>query len=226
MRQALSRLEFCRNDSEKSKRGTGKIVGACSDCGEKAGMGKNRCASCTSKEERRLAAVASARQAEREILAAKEQVERIERQKQEEINKKARRVAYLEQRTSGLLELIQEGVTPYLYDSLIVDSYSFFNESPNPGAWSFKTTTAQVGTKSDLSDLRSRGLAGWEVIQSIPITFGSTLYNNSGGNTIFAAAHSGLVVGANLILRLPITVKTIREQPEWFEQLLIAEFPG
>jgi len=77
-----------------------------------------------------------------------------------------------------------------------------------------------------VGQLQAMGWMGWEVVGIIPITFGSTLYNEVGGNTVNAAAYGGLVVGAQVLLRLPITKGTLESRREYISSLVQAEFPG
>jgi len=201
-------------------------MAACLDCGVKAGMGKKRCVPCADKEQARLNEIEITQRAELAAQKESELAEQQERERLAEIARIERLDKFFEERFGLLQELIDEGVTPYIYDSIVIDSYSFYNESPSPQAWTLKTETQRVGNETDLGKVRELGFLGWEVTQSIPINYGSTLYNSVGGNTVFAAAHSGLVVGANLILRMPITRKTLEEQRSFLKEYLIAEFPG
>lgn len=201
-------------------------MAACQDCGEKAGLGKKRCVACATKEQARLNEIERTQQAELAAQKRSELAEQQERERLAEIARIERLDKFFEERFALLQELIDEGVTPYIYDSIVIDSYSFYNESPNPQAWALETETERVGNETDLGKVRELGFLGWEVTQSIPINYGSTLYNNVGGNTVFAAAHSGLVVGANLILRMPVTRKTLMEQRSFLKEYLVAEFPG
>ena len=189
-------------------------------------MGKKLCADCSAKVE-------ASRQAELAEQRAKEHAEAVERKRiaderarQEELARQARLKTFLENRISGLEALLEQGVTPYLYDSIHIDSQSYFNESPNPGAWNFRTSTEAVGALPMIDQLQFLGWQGWDVVGVIPITFGSTLYNNVGGNTVNAAAYGGLVVGANLLLRLPITHSYLEQNRESVIELLTLEFPG
>jgi hypothetical protein len=201
-------------------------MAACIDCGEKAGFGKKRCEPCTLKENTRKAEEDRIKAEEAKAEQLRIKAENEERARVEAEARQKRVKEFLQVRITQLSEIIDEGLVPYLYRYVTISSDSYFNESPNPGAWTFKTRTDQVGDRPNLDELQSLGWQGWELTTSVPITFGSTLYNTSGGNTIYAAAHSGLVVGSNLLLRLPITKETLSRRREFVEEVLMNEFPG
>ena len=201
-------------------------MAACVDCGEKAGFGKKRCDPCTSKE---IARAAEEDRVKAETAKAEQirlKAEKEETARRAEAAKQVRIKEFLQIRVAQLTAIIDEGLVPYLCKYVTISSDSYFNESPNPGAWTLKTQTGQVGERPNLDELQSLGWQGWELVTAIPITFGSTLYNTSGGNTIYAPAHSGLVIGSNLLLRLPITRETLTRRRDYVEQMLMDEFPG
>lgn len=201
-------------------------MAACETCGQKAGFGKKLCDECTERAEqqrRQEQTAAAARQAQEE--QTKREVE-LARRKQAEIDRKNRWDAYLTQRIGELRSMIEEGVTPYLYTMITVDSLSYFHDSPRPNAWNFKTEVRAVGANPSMGELQSLGLRGWELVSSIPVTFGASLYNQVGANTVNASAYAGLVVGAELLLRRPVTKRMIDEDPETVEELIKLEFPG
>ena len=133
----------------------------CQGCGAKAGFGKKMCSECTSKEESRKAL----EQAEAQRQAEAHRLELAHRQaEQERVAKEERQSrleAFVEGRLEHLTSLIESGVTPYLYETFIIDSQSYFRESPNPGAWSFKTATNPVGAPTDITYLQGLGWLGW-----------------------------------------------------------------
>jgi hypothetical protein len=90
--------------------------------------------------------------------------------------------------------------------------------------WSFKTAVDPVGAPTDITYLQNLGWLGWEVVATVPVTYGSTLYNTVGGNTVYAAAYGGLVVGAQVLLRLPLTREFIALHHEEIVQKLANEF--
>jgi len=196
----------------------------CQGCGAKAGFGKKMCSECTTKEESRKAL----EQAEAERQAEAHRLELAQRRaEQERVAKEERQrrlEAFVEGRLEHLISLIESGVTPYLYETFIIDSQSYFRESPNPGAWSFKTATNPVGAPTDITHLQGLGWLGWEVIATVPITYGSTLYNTVGANTVYAAAYGGLVVGAQVLLRLPLTREYISQHRKELSMKIAGEF--
>jgi hypothetical protein len=201
-------------------------MAACIDCGEKAGFGKKKCESCIAKENAKRAEDdrVKAEQAKAEQLRLN--AEKQERARLEEEARQQRIKEFLQTRIEELSAIIDEGLVPYLYRYVTINSDSYFNESPNPQAWTLKTHTGQVGAPPNLAELQSLGWQGWELTTAVPITFGSTLYNTAGGNTSYAAAHSGLVVGSNLLLRLPITKESLIGRRKLIEGELMHEFPG
>jgi len=192
----------------------------CVKCGSKAGMGKKMCVACTTKEaEERAQQEAQQRQRQRELE------EQRNRQAQEA--KEKRWQEFLRDRIASIEATLAQGVTPYLYEILTVDGLSYFHDSPNPNSWwNFKTQTRNVGTVTDAARLQQLGWNGWEVVGVIPITFGGSQYNNVGGNTVHAAAYGGLVVGAQLLLRLPISERFLKESQQVVIDQLAKEFPG
>ena len=201
-------------------------MAACTSCGAKAGMGKKLCQPCTEVERQRLAAEQQAR-AERDRL---EEIERqravAERKRIEDEARQRRFEEFLDLRLASLQNLLDQGITPYLYDSMIIDSQSYFNESPNPRSWNFKTATGPVGALTDVASLQAMGWEGWNVIGVVPVTFGSTLYNTVGGNTVHGAAYGGMVVGASLLLSKPVTRDFLVQSRDQVIELLSKEFPG
>jgi len=199
-------------------------MAVCQACGSKAGFGKKMCTECTVKEEARqaLERAESARQAEGHRMELAQQAAEKERKALEE--RQRRLDAFVEGRLAALTNLIESGVTPFLYDTFIIDSQSYFRESHNPGAWSFKTAVDPVGAPTDITYLQNLGWLGWEVVATVPVTYGSTLYNTVGGNTVYAAAYGGLVVGAQVLLRLPLTREFIALHHEEIVQKLANEF--
>ena len=201
-------------------------MAACESCGQKAGFGKKQCEACLAKAE-------ELRQKELQATRARQQAEASERANAErerkakaEQERQRRLQEFTETRLKDLDDLLTQGVTPYLYDVLHINAKSYFNESPNPRAWSFKTETGQIGADPDVTELQALGWMGWEVVGIIPITFGSTLYNEVGGNTVNAAAYGGLVVGAQVLVRLPITKGSLDSRRDYISSLIQHEFPG
>lgn len=198
----------------------------CTTCGNKAGLGKKLCADCTAKEQQRRDLERRAQEERMRAVETERQQAEEERKRKEQEARQLRLTVFLEQRVAALQALIDQGVTPYLYSSIQIDSQSYFNESPNPKAWNFKTATGPIGASTDVSHLQSLGWRGWEVVGVVPVTFGSTLYNTIGGSTVYAASYGGLVVGAQLLLRLPITDKYLTDSRASVVEHLTREFPG
>lgn len=201
-------------------------MAVCAACGSKAGLGKKLCPACTEVERARQASEEQARLAELEQKRAENAKREQDRLQQLADERQARLADFIATRLANLAAMLEEGITPYLFDTVRVDSQSFYNESPNPRAWSFKTATGPVGQETDVSYLQVLGLEGWDVVATIPITFGSTLYNTVGGNTVYAAAYGGLVVGAQLIVRRPVTRRDLSGPDPIVIELLTKEFPG
>ena len=199
----------------------------CVSCGTKAGLGKKLCAPCSAQE----AALQEQRrqeelQREREAEGERRRREREEQERLEEARRQ-RWAEFVSMRVGLLDQLLDQRVTPYLYRVITLDSQSYFHESPNPNSWwNFKTQTKPVGAPTTVDELQRLGWQGWELIGLIPISLGSVLYNNVGGNTVNAAAYGGLVVGAQALLRLPISKDFLRDSRDVVVRHLATEFPG
>jgi hypothetical protein len=198
----------------------------CATCGQKAGLGKKLCAACAAKEqERELQERKAQEELERQKEIERRQAEEV-RRKQAEEDRSRRFDEFIKLRMSELNALLDQGVTPYLYETTSISSNSYFHESAKPNAWNFKTSTEMVSSPPDALALKTLGWAGWEIVQAIPITYGSVLYNTVGGNTVYAGAYGGMVVGVNLILRLPLTREFLKTSSSIVEEQLAKEFPG
>jgi hypothetical protein len=219
----------------------------CTRCGAKAGIGKNLCRECTPVVEAEL----QAEQAEKErqdrefqVLRRKENEENkerlekerrerqlldVQRRQQAEEDRKARYQEFIDQRLAHLRTLIDAGVTPYLYEEITVESQSYFVDQAKVGFWDPKVQqrTNTIGSATNIEYLQLMGIRGWEIVASIPITYGAVLTNHTGPagqDLAYAGGYGGMVVGARLILRLPITAGTLEDSRDTIIALLAKEY--
>jgi len=184
-------------------------MAACEVCGTKAGMGKKICERCDSaqreqaKKERHL----------QETAAANERAEQI--RIKEEARKK-RYEDFIASRFAEIEALLSQGITPFIYDTIVISTQSTMNGQ-------------RLGEAPDLAQLRQYGWAGWEIVGTVPSTHGEALknvsYGASSGET-WGAGIGGIVVGAYLLMRLPITRGLYEERRPQLVELLDKEFPG
>jgi hypothetical protein len=67
-----------------------------------------------------------------------------------------------------------------------------------------------TGSPTDLSVLQMLAARGWEVVSVIPRTAGNALTNvYQGGGSVWGAGLGGLVVGATVLIRLPVTADVL-----------------
>ena len=169
-------------------------MAACVMCGGKAGAFKEICKSCESakqaqqRAERAEAERAHAEQREQQRIKAAQELE-------------ARTVAFIEESLQSFHRTLDQGRTPYLYSMIgVTVPYSLLEQ---PG-----------GAPPDLHDLAALGRDGWEIVATLPQTAGiglQNVYNQSGGKT-WAGGIGGIVTGAYLLIRLPVTEATLRDQ--------------
>jgi hypothetical protein len=184
-------------------------MAACEVCGTKAGMGKKICDRCDSarreqeRKERHLQETAAAN-------------ERAERKRQEQEARQNRYEAFLQSRFDEIEALLTQGITPYLYEIIVISTQSTMNGQ-------------RLGEPPELAQLRQYGWAGWEVVGTVPSTYGEAFknvsYGASSGET-WGAGIGGIVVGAYLLMRLPITRGLFEERREYLTGLVANEFPG
>lgn len=156
----------------------------CQGCGTKLGMGRTGvCASCSERQKR----------------------ERAQAEQSERVNYDAKVDGYVTHVVEQMDRLIATGATAYVYKEEFLEVDSLFE---------------QMGDAQglDLFDLVTSGAAGWEVVATIPRTYsGSQTYVSKnkmtatsfgGGSTTQRVSLSGNVVGAYLLMRLPVTSET------------------
>lgn len=171
-------------------------MAACKNCGGKAGAFKEECKSCESK---RLDAERLERDAQEQIRAEAEAKARAEAAQALE----ARKQAHVDRSLDSYRKTIQQGRTPYLYSMVSVSvPYSLLERN--------------AGEVPDLHDIIALGRAGWEIVAVLPQTAGVGLSNvyQKGGGTTWAGGIGGIVTGAILLIRLPITSSTLDEETE------------
>jgi len=177
-------------------------MAACKSCGGKAGAFKEECKSCESKrlDDERLERAAQEKvRAEAEAKARAEAAQALE----------ARKQAHVDRSLDAYRKTIQQGRTPYLYSMVSVSvPYSLLEQDG--------------GAVPDLHDIVALGRAGWEIVAVLPQTAGiglSNVYQRGGGRT-WAGGIGGIVTGAILLIRLPITITTLDEEVEMLSAAL------
>lgn len=181
----------------------------CKTCGNKAGALKSECDSCKSKRTQQ-------EQADR----LKAQEAENERQKQERLRLQAeleaRHKAYIEKCFADFALALDSGITPCIYQYVVVDSTSYLNGEA-------------VGSNLTLHEAQSLAQLGWEVVAFHQITEGHGLQNTASGSvsgTTWGAGIGGLVTGAYVIMRLPLNEKVLSQRRAEIISVLDFYFPG
>lgn len=138
----------------------------CSRCGKQAGLFANICDEC--KEVARKEELVRLAEQEEQNRAKGERVER-ELEAAEERHR-ALREQLIEKTASEVWSKIEAGQKVFLYDELYLSVDSV-------------VAGEKMSDAFGLGDLRQRGLDGWEVIATVPVTFGLALKNVSAGTT-------------------------------------------
>jgi len=191
-------------------------MGNCLTCGQKAGRGKDLCDNCVSLARERKAREVAAEQARLQEEQARQQAVQEEQARQAEVQRQQQYERYIAERLAGLRTLHSRGITPYLYRVLLMDAQSQMNDQ-------------KVGSPPDTSELQQFGWLGWEAVGVIPTTYGQGLENTditAGWTKSWGAGIGGLVVGAYVLMRLPITAEALRQNESEIVALLREEFTG
>lgn len=176
-------------------------MAACGTCGEKAGIGRDECASCRSTREQRESEVRAQREAE------------AKRKDREHAETKARE---LEERTAFFVfkcveqmkKSHQLGLTPSLMQYRMMNTSYSVQGQTGGGAPNFSAFLA------DLS-------LGWEAIAVVPHTEGVALTNQTGnGNVIYAGGMGGIVTGVYVLMRLWVTPQLLEQNQPYVEAVL------
>lgn len=179
----------------------GDGMGACVQCGQKAGFGKDLCGSCKSKHE------AEERRRAEEAAAAR-------RKAQEEAALKAARE--LESRTSTFVDdsmrligkALSEGLTPALYT---VETLST----------TYALNGTMAGSPPDVTRLSVLSAGGWRVVATVPQTEGTGLSNRMGnGASVWGGGVGGLVTGVYVLLELPLTKDYVNANESYLRALI------
>ena len=191
-------------------------MGACRTCGEKAGALKSECDTCKAQREAQERAQRAAEQAERDERERQQlEADRLARQQAAEARQR-RLDDFIAAQFASLEAVLDEGLTPYVYQSIHIDAHSNFNGDV-------------IGGAPNLSELTALGLIGWEVIGTVPTTYGEALKNTSTGSTYgttWGAGVGGLVIGAYVLLRLPVTRQVLSTRRDQLVGLIEGYFPG
>lgn len=181
----------------------------CKTCGEKAGALKSECDSCkTTRTKQEQANRLKAQEAENE----RQTQERLRLQAELE----ARYKAYNENCFANFDLALESEVTPYIYQYVLVESVSYLNGEI-------------VGSNLALDNVQSLAQRGWEVVALHQITEGHGLQNTASGSvsgTTWGAGIGGLVVGAYVIMRLPLNKKILSQRRAEVTSVLDFYFPG
>lgn len=177
-------------------------MAACKTCGGKAGAFKEECKECESK---RLTAERQ-EQAERERLRS-EQAAQARAQAAQELEARTRN--FVEESLQTFRNTLNEGRTPYLYSMVSVNlPYSLLEQ--------------EGGAVPDLHDIAALGRDGWQIVATLPQTAGIGLTNvyQKGGGQTWAGGIGGIVTGAFLLIRLPITAQTLESESDMLRAAL------
>jgi len=181
----------------------------CKTCGEKAGALKSECDSCKSNR---------AEQEYRAQLAAQEAENERQRQERERLQAAldARYQKYLEDCFNAFSTTLELGLTPYVYRFVVVNSESYLHGD-------------NVGDNLELNEVQFYAQRGWEIATMHPITSGHGLQNTSTGSvsgTTWGGGIGGLVVGAYVVMRLPLNEKVMTQRRNEVIDALDNYFPG
>lgn len=189
-------------------------MASCLTCGRKTGRGKTHCDSCLERAKEQKAREDAAERARLQEEHAQRQAAEAERIRQAQAERQRKYELFIDERLSGLRALHTQGITPYLYRVIHVNAQS-------------QMIDETVGSPPDVSELQQFGWLGWEAVGTIPTTYGHALENTditAGWTKSYGAGIGGLVVGAYILMRLPITPETLREREAEIVSLLREEF--
>jgi hypothetical protein len=147
---------------------------------------------------------------------ARRSVEEREREAKKEEVRLAHLGYFMTRRFAEVEEILALGVVPYIYEVIAIDATSNMNGNT-------------VGAIPDLTELTTFGWQGWELVGVVPSTYGEGLqnvsYGASSGNT-WGAGIGGLVIGAYLLLRMPVTRQMLDTKRDWIQTRFEKEFKG
>jgi len=175
----------------------------------KAGALRTECDSCRLERE----AISKAALAEQQVRT--QEVNRL-RAEAAEKDRTDRFDSYISDCFAEFEAALDEGRDPYIYGSTVINVESSFGDNT-------------VGSPPDFGTLQHLGIRGWELVGTVPSTFGQALTNiNAGGafGETWGAGVGGLVVGAYLILRLRITRQMLTTSRKMIIEALEPHFLG
>ena len=121
------------------------------------------------------------------------------------------RDAYVDDAMKRIEQSVREGRFPSLFMVSVVDSqYTLFG---------------QVGGSAFSSrPLNTLGWDGWEIVGVLPRTTGVPLTNAIGSSSAYGGGIGGIVDGAHLLLKFPVTQELIGQRRAFLERLLSSLF--
>lgn len=133
---------------------------------------------------------------------ARQRAERV--QAAEQLEREAaelQRRLFVDQALARMTTSLHEGRTPYLHAiETIASEYSVDGRLG--------------GHPADVQLIAEYGWDGWEIVATIPRTVGMSLRNAKTGKVSYGGGIGGLVAGAVVLLRLPVTTQLLEQRPE------------
>jgi len=184
---------------------TGVHMGACRNCGQGAGLGRDQCSACRIQEQQESQKRAAELEAER-LRAEQEAAQKAA----DELNQ--RTLDHVNQTIEQMRVRLAQGMTPSLISvEMLSTTYALNGEIG--------------GAPPDPSRLAVYLANGWRITGTIPQTEGSGLSNRHGnGGSSWGGGVGGLVTGIYVLLTLPITLTYLEAHEKYVRDCIQAQY--